>query len=63
MMANTYEYRVDGLGVLKVVSISAKTEKQAEKKIKSIRVSGFPLRDWKLERVYEDENKEYKNEF
>jgi hypothetical protein len=63
MMANTYEYRVDGLGVLKVVSISAKTEKQAEKKIKSIRVSGFPLRDWKLERVYEDEKKEYKNEF
>jgi hypothetical protein len=49
--------------VLKVVSISAKTEKQAEKKIKSIRVSGFPLRDWKLERVYEDEKKEYKNEF
>jgi hypothetical protein len=55
-VANVYYYEVAGLDPLKQVSISAETEKQANKKISNSKIDGRKLSDWKLVKV----EKEYK---
>lgn len=47
-MANVYYYEVAGLEPLKQISIQAKTEKQANRKIARAKVDGRNIPSWKL---------------
>ncbi len=58
-MANkNYYFKVSGLDPLEILKIQAKTEREANFKIKTTLVDGRKIHDWKLIKVAEDNDVE-----
>ena len=51
MMASIYYYRVEGLEPVTLLRVYANNQKHAEYKLKTTKVNGVGLRNWRLERV------------